>query len=97
MSKLRYVKTAEELVLAAKFNPEFLPSSLRQIRAVYETDADIVAAVLPPPLRAASRPEVGVTISQVAIHFAPGFDVSILPFFILWIPAFSCFRFFVFS
>jgi len=77
MAKLRYVKNAQELALAAKFNPEFLPSSLRQIRAVYETDPDIVAAVLPPPLRAARRPEVGVTISQVAIHFAPGFDIAI--------------------
>jgi acetoacetate decarboxylase len=77
MAALRYVKTAEELALAAQFNPEFLPSSLRQIRAVYETDPQIVAAVLPPPLRAAPRPEVGVTISQVAIHFAPGFDVAI--------------------
>ena len=77
MAALRYVKTAEELALAAQFNPEFLPSSLRQIRAVYETDPQIVAAVLPPPLRAAPRPEVGVTISQVEIHFAPGFDVSI--------------------
>jgi acetoacetate decarboxylase len=77
MSQPRYVKNAEDLALAAKFNPEFLPSSLRQIRAVYDTDPDIVAAVLPQPLRATSRPEVGVTISQVAIHFAPGFDVSI--------------------
>jgi acetoacetate decarboxylase len=77
MAALRYVKSADDLALAAKFNPEFLPSSLRQIRAVYETDPDLVTAVLPPPLRAAGRPEVGVTISQVAIHFAPGFDVSI--------------------
>jgi acetoacetate decarboxylase len=77
MSKIRYVKNAEDLRLAAQFNPEFLPSSLRQIRAVYETDADIVAAVLPPPLAAGERPEVGVTISQVAVHLAPGFDVSI--------------------
>jgi acetoacetate decarboxylase len=77
MGKLRYVKNAEDLRLAAQFNPEFLPSSLRQIRAVYETDADIVAAVLPPPLTPGERPEVGVTISQVAIHLAPGFDVSI--------------------
>jgi len=77
MGKIRYVKNADDLKLAAQFNPEFLPSSLRQIRAVYETDPDIVAAVLPPPLSPGRRPEVGVTISQVAIHFAPGFDVSI--------------------
>ncbi len=77
MGKLRYVKDADDLKLAAKFNPEFLPSSTRQIRARYETDPDLIAAVLPPPLRPASRPEIGVTISEVAIHMAPGFDIAI--------------------
>ncbi len=77
MGKTRYVKSPDELRLAAKFDPEFLPSSLRQIRAIYETDPDVVAAVLPPPLVPASRPEVGLTISQVAIHMAPGFDIEI--------------------
>lgn len=77
MSRNRYVKTPAERALAEKFNPEFLPSTLRQIRAVYETDPEIAAAVLPPPLRPAARPEVGVTISQVAMQLAPGFDVSI--------------------
>jgi acetoacetate decarboxylase len=77
MGKIRYVKNADDLKLAAQFNPEFLPSSLRQIRAIYETDPDIVAAVLPPPLTPARRPEVGVTVSEVAVHLAPDFDVSI--------------------
>lgn len=77
MPKPRYVKTPAELQLAEKFNPEFLPSTLRQIRAVYETDPDVAAAVLPPPLRPAARPEVGVTISQVAMRLAPGFEISI--------------------
>jgi len=35
MGKLRYVKDADDLRLAAKFDPEFLPSSTRQIRARY--------------------------------------------------------------
>jgi acetoacetate decarboxylase len=77
MSKNRYVKSPAELIVAEKFNPEFLPSTLRQIRALYETDTEIVAAVLPPPLQPAARPEVGVTISQVAMQLAPGFDISI--------------------
>src|ERR1051325_10431598 len=77
MPSIRYVKSADELRLAEKFNPEFLPSSTRQIRAIYETDPEIVAAVLPPPLAPTARPEVGVTISQVAVHLAPGFDVDI--------------------
>jgi acetoacetate decarboxylase len=77
MEKLRYVKNADDLRLAAKFDPEFLPSSTRQIRARYETDPELIAAVLPPPLAPGSRPEMGITISQVAIHMAPGFDIQI--------------------
>jgi acetoacetate decarboxylase len=77
MDKLRYVKNAEDLRLAAKFSPEFLPSSTRQLRARYETDPELIAAVLPPPLAPGSRPEIGVTISEVAIHMAPGFDIQI--------------------
>jgi Acetoacetate decarboxylase (ADC) len=75
--KIRYVKSADELRLAAKFDPEFLPSSTRQIRARYETDPELIAAVLPPPLVPGCRPEVGVTISAVKIHMAPGFDIEI--------------------
>ena len=30
MGKVRYVKSADELRLAAKFDPDFLPSSTRQ-------------------------------------------------------------------
>jgi len=77
MGKLRYVKDADDLRLAAKFDPEFLPSSTRQIRARYETDPELIAAVLPPPLKPGSRPEIGVTISEVKIHMAPGFDIEI--------------------
>ena len=77
MAKIRYVKDADELRLAAKFDPEFLPSSTRQIRARYETDPELIAAILPTPLAPGRRPEIGVTISQVAIHMAPGFDIEI--------------------
>lgn len=77
MAKIRYVKTPEELRKAAEQNPEFLPSSMRQIRAVYRTDPDIVAAVLPRPLEPCGRGEVGVTISDVTMHLQPGIDVTI--------------------
>ena len=78
MGKLRYVKSPEELELAAQFNPEFLPSHIKQLRAVYESDAEIISAVLPPPLEAiAGRPEIGITISQVTMHLGPGIDVEI--------------------
>jgi len=77
MAKLRYVKTPAELAIAAKLNPEFLPNTTRQVRAVYATDPEVVAAILPPPLRPTDRPEVGITISRVSMHLAPGFDIDI--------------------
>lgn len=77
MAKNRYVKTPDELQRAAALNPEFLPSTTRQIRACYETDPEVAAAVLPPPLAPAPRPEVGVTISQVSIQMAPGLSIDI--------------------
>jgi len=77
MARLRYVKTPAELEAAAKLNPEFLPNTTRQIRAVYETDPEVVAAILPRPLAPTSRPEVGVTISRVSMHLGPGFDIDI--------------------
>lgn len=77
MMKLRYVKTPEELRAAARHNPEFLPSSLRQVEVLYETDPEIIAAVLPRPLRPSSRPEVGVTVSQVSMHLATEMNIEI--------------------
>ena len=77
MSKVRWVKTDEEIRAAEAANPEFLPSTLQQIRAVYETDPEIVAAVLPKPLEPSGKGEVGITISKVSMHMAPGFDIEI--------------------
>ena len=60
MARLRYVKTLEQVEKAARSNPEFLSSTIRSIRAVYETEPAIVAAVLPPPLEPTDRPEISV-------------------------------------
>ncbi|MFN8625024.1 MAG: acetoacetate decarboxylase family protein [Candidatus Binatia bacterium] len=77
MGTLRYVKTPAELAAAAKLDPEFLPNTTRQVRAVYETDPAVAAAILPPPLKPTERPEVGITISRVSMHLGPGFDIDI--------------------
>ncbi len=77
MAKTRYVKTPEELRTAAKFNPEFLPSSMCQVRALYESDPEVIAALLPPPLEPTASAHVGVTISQVSMHLGPGLDIEI--------------------
>lgn len=64
MTKLRYVKSLEELAQARSMEANFSPLS-ESIEAVYETDPAIVAAVLPPPLLPAERPLVRANISRV--------------------------------
>ena len=70
MARLRYVRSIEQIKQAREANPEFLPSSVRSIRCVYETDPKIARALLPKPLEAA-EPEVCVTFSHVAMHLSP--------------------------
>ncbi len=77
MARLRYAKTAEQVKQAAAANPEFLDSTVRSIRVVYETDPAIVAAVMPQPLKPTDRPEVCVTFSHVAIHLSPELTIEI--------------------
>ena len=49
MATIRYAKTPEQVKKAAEANPEFLSSTVRSVRCVYETDPAIIAAV-PSPL-----------------------------------------------
>jgi acetoacetate decarboxylase len=77
MSRVRYIKTLEQVKQAAESNPEFLESSVRSIRIAYETDPAIAAAVLPKPLVPAERPEVRVTFSHVAMHINPELTIEI--------------------
>ncbi len=76
MALLRYVKTLDQVREAKQANPEFLPSTVRSIRAVYETDAAVASALLPRPLEA-TVPEVCVTCSHVAMHITPEFTFEI--------------------
>jgi acetoacetate decarboxylase len=77
MARLRYAKTLEQVKQAAEANPEFLSSTVRSIRAVYETDPAIPAAILPKPLTPAAEPHVCATFSHVAIHVSPEFTMEI--------------------
>ena len=77
MATLRYVKTLEQVKKAAEANPEFLESSITSIRAVYETDPKIAAAVLPQPLEPTERPLVSVVLSNVKMHITPEFTFEI--------------------
>jgi acetoacetate decarboxylase len=77
MARVRWVKTPDQIKRAAEQNPEFLPSTVRSVRCVYETDPAIVAAVIPHPLMPAARPEVCVTFSHVAMELGPGVTFEI--------------------
>lgn len=77
MSKLRYVKTADQIAKARQNNPEFLESSVRSLRYVYETDPAIAAALVPRPLVVDPSGQVCVTFSHVAIHLSPEFTFEI--------------------
>jgi len=71
MATLRYVRSLEQVKKAAEANPEFLDSSISTLRAVYETDPKLIAALLPRPLQPAARPQVSVVLSKVAMHISP--------------------------
>jgi acetoacetate decarboxylase len=77
MARVRWVKSPEQLKSAAENNPEFLPSTVRSIRCVYETDPAVAAAVVPRPLVVGPRPEVCVTFSHVAMELGPGVTFEI--------------------
>jgi len=77
MAKLRYVKTLDQVKQAAEASPDLLQSSIASIRAVYETDQEIVAALLPQPLKPTARPEVSVVLSNVKIQITPDFTFEI--------------------
>ena len=66
----RYVKTLEDVRRLQKLyaEPEF--EQHRGISGVYETDPEIIAAVLPPPLKPTDRPLVSVGVSHIGLSNA---------------------------
>jgi acetoacetate decarboxylase len=77
MARVRYVKTLEQVKRDAERNPEFLSSTVRSLRVVYETDPAAHAALVPRPLAPAARPEIGVTFSHVAMQLSPELTLEI--------------------
>ncbi len=77
MARLRWVKSLEQVKRDAERSPEFLSSSVRSLRVVYETSPALAAAVIPKPLVACERPEVCVTFSHVAMHISPELTLEI--------------------
>jgi len=54
-----------------------LNNSVRSIRAIYETDPAVYAAMLPRPLTPIARPEIFVQFAHVAMHVTPERTVEI--------------------
>ena len=76
MAKLRFVQDPEKLkqVLASRqANPK--ASDSQMIRVFYETHPEIVAALLPKPLKPAARPEVMIQFSHVVMRPSPGVEI----------------------
>jgi acetoacetate decarboxylase len=77
MARLRWVKTAGEVKAGKDSNPEFLSSTVRSIRGVFETDPAIVKALLPKPLEPCDEPRGQLTASQVTIHVNADLQIEI--------------------
>ena len=66
MAKLRYVRTpgaAATQAVASNLN-----NTVRSVRAVYETEPEIAAALLPKPLKGIEKPEIFLQFAHVAMH-----------------------------
>lgn len=72
MSRLRYLQGP-----AVTRNPGALRNTVRSVRAVYETDVEVVRALLPRPLVGVERPEIWVQMAHVAMHVADDRTVEI--------------------
>lgn len=74
MAHVRYGARTEREITATRTASARLPEIWSTgVVAVWETDPDAVAAVLPPPLKPTSRPLVRVSISQVDL---PGYPLG---------------------
>lgn len=72
MTAIRYGAKPTEARKAAEKEGRNVPVLLATgVTAIWETDPDVVAAVLPPPLQPTDRPLVRATISQVDLATGP--------------------------
>jgi acetoacetate decarboxylase len=76
MAKLRFVQDPAKLEKALaerRANPK--PSDSQMIRIFYETDPEIVAALLPKPLKPAASPQIMLQFSHVVMRPSPGKEI----------------------
>lgn len=78
MAHLRYVRSPESVQRSKqKQSGGFLNNTVRSVRAIYETDPEIAAALLPRPLEPFERPEIYVQFAHVAMHVSEAETVTI--------------------
>jgi len=75
MARLRYVRDMSQPKAEAPSSQ--FPANVRGLRALYETEPEIHAALLPRPLRAAERPEIFVQFSKVELFLSENRTVEI--------------------
>jgi acetoacetate decarboxylase len=77
MGRVRYAKSPRDLEAGSATSEGRLTSTVRSIRCLYETDSEVVQAIVPKPLEARVQPEVYVSFSSVAMHVAPDVTLEI--------------------
>ena len=77
MGRVRYARSARDLEESACAEPRAPEARVRSIRCVYETDAEVAAAVVPRPLEVGVRPDVHLSFQLVGCREAPGVSGAI--------------------
>jgi len=76
MARLRYVRDMSKKNTAEPASSQF-PANVRGLRAIYETEPEIHAALLPKPLVPGERPEIFVQFSKVELFLSESRTVEI--------------------
>jgi acetoacetate decarboxylase len=76
MARLRYVRDMSKKKNAEQASSQF-PANVRGLRAIYETEPEIHAALLPKPLIPGDRPEIFVQFSKVELFLSESRTVEI--------------------
>lgn len=71
MGRVRYAKSLRDLEQEGEFGAEGPTHAIRSIHCVYETDSEVVRAIVPRPLEANVHAEVGVRFTSFASGVAP--------------------------
>lgn len=76
MARLRYVRDMSQARPPVDAGGQF-PANVRGLRAIYETEPEIHAALLPRPLQPGARPEIFVQFSKVELFLSESRTVEI--------------------